>query len=216
MRLNNSRIFLQSAAKDFRRTGAVVPSSRALAHAMTSELAQNNRRAVDVLEVGGGTGSITEEIVRHIGHGGRLDVYEIDYKLACLLQTRVREDRAFQDAMAPVRIHNKAIECISPRQKYDFVISCLPFTNFDARLVRQVFELYRAVLKPGGICSFYEYILLRKAARIVSGKPSERKRVSDVSRVVSEYTDRYGYKKNMVLRNFPPAIVYHIDFGCCQ
>jgi len=208
----SNRIFLQSAARDFKRTGAVAPSSKALAQSMTSELAANPLHPIAVLEVGAGTGSITEEIVRHISRGDNLDVYEIDRKFAGLIKRRLREDEPFRAIQADVRVFNKAIERIERKPRYDFVISCLPFTNFEPEVVREIFEIYRAVLKPGGICSFYEYVLLRRAARLMSGKSAERERFAGVTKVVRDTIGRYGYKNQVVFRNFPPAAVHHIRF----
>lgn len=212
MRLNSGKVFLQSAAQDFKRTGAVAPSTRALARAMTAELARKCGPDAEVLEVGGGTGSITKEIVRHLGKGDRLDVFEIDSRFVGLLRERLLGDKAFKSPGVTVRIHNRAIEDIDPAHKYDFIVSCLPFTNFEPRVVRQIFELYRTILKPNGTCSFYEYVLMRNAARIISGNSTEKLRVVGVGGVVQEYIARYAFRRDVVLRNLPPAVVYHLRF----
>jgi phosphatidylethanolamine/phosphatidyl-N-methylethanolamine N-methyltransferase len=212
MRLNSGKVFLQSAVQDFKRTGAVAPSTRALARAMNSELVCKYRSDASVLEVGGGTGSITKEIVRNLGPRNQLDVFEIDPRFAGLLRERVRRDEGFINPGAAIRIYNKGIESINPARRYDFIISCLPFTNFEPQMVQRIFEIYRTILKPNGICSFYEYVFMRNAARIISGKPSERERVTGVANVVREYVVRYSYKREIVLRNLPPAVVYHLRF----
>jgi phosphatidylethanolamine/phosphatidyl-N-methylethanolamine N-methyltransferase len=212
MILASNRIFLQSAARDFKRTGAVAPSSRALAQSMTSELALRRLQPKAILEVGPGTGSITEEIVRHVARNDCFDIYEIDSKFACLIKRRLREDESFQNVAGTVRVFNRAIERIDRKPRYDFVISCLPFTNFAPDTVREIFEIYRSVLKPGGVCSFYEYVLVRKAARIMSGTAAARERVAGVSQVVKDYIARYGFKHHIVFRNLPPAAVHHISF----
>ena len=212
MHLRTNRLFLESAAKDFKRTGAVVPSSRTLANAMSRELAWRYRSPVRVLEVGAGTGRITEEIVRHVSLVDHVDIYEIEPTLANLIRLRIREDKAFRHVDAALRVHNKPIEKIERRPRYDFVISCLPFTNFHPGSVRDIFEIFRGILKPGGTCSFYEYIFVRKAARIMSGKPAERERMQKVGQIVREYINRYEYSHEVVLRNLPPAMVHHIRF----
>ena len=51
MPITPSRLFLASATRDFKRTGAVAPSSKTLAAAMTRELVANYRRPAAVLEV---------------------------------------------------------------------------------------------------------------------------------------------------------------------
>jgi phosphatidylethanolamine/phosphatidyl-N-methylethanolamine N-methyltransferase len=213
MQIASKRIFFQNAARDFKRTGAVAPSSRALAQSITGELTRHYRHPVSVLEVGAGTGSITEEIVRHLSKGDNLDVFEIDRRFASLIRRRLKEDPAFLDVSASVRVFNKPIEAIQRKPRYDFIISCLPFTNFLPDAVRDIFEIYRAVLNPGGVCSFYEYLFMRRAVRIISGKLQERRRVAGVSVVVRNYVANYSYKHDIVLRNLPPAMVHHIRFA---
>ena len=213
MQLSSKRVFLQSVARDFRRTGAIAPSSRALAQAMTRELAKHRRPEAHVLEVGAGTGSVTEEVVRHLGAGDHLDVCEIDRKLAGIIRHRLKNDPSFLGVKASIRVINKPIESFSREPGYDFIISCLPFTNFEAAAVRDIFELYRDLLRPGGICSFYEYILVRKATRLVTGRTAVGTRVAGVSKVVRNYIDRYCYKHQVVLLNLPPAMVHHIRFA---
>ncbi len=212
MELSSKRVFIESAARDFKRTGALVPSSKALAQAMTAELTRHYARGASVLEVGAGTGSITGEIVRHLADGDRLDVCEIDRKFAGIIRNRLKQDPCFRGVKAHVRVINRPVEAFARRPHYDFILSCLPFTNFEPDAVRDIFELYRTLLRPGGICSFYEYILVRKAARLMSGRSAGRRRVGEVGRVVREYIDKYSYRHQVVLLNFPPAMVHHIRF----
>jgi phospholipid N-methyltransferase len=212
MRLRTNLAFLESAARDFKRTGAVAPSSTSLGTAMTSELAANRRSSVRVLEVGGGTGSITRAIVRHLSPQDHLDVYEIDLKFARLIRSRVQEDKAFRSAKSQIEVHNEPIESIQRVRSYDFVISGLPFTNFEPDKVREILEIFQSVLKPGGVCTFFDYILGREAAKIVSRNPAGRKRVEGVGRVVGEYIERYEFRREVVLRNLPPAMAHHIRF----
>ena len=80
-------------------------------------------------------------------------------------------------------------------------------------MVREIFEIYRGILKPGGVCSFFEYVLIRKAARFVSGSTLERRRIAGVTRVVREYVEQYRFKHHLVMFNIPPAIVHHICFS---
>ena len=212
MRLRTNLAFLESAARDFKRTGAVAPSSSSLAAAMTSELAATRHSSARVLEVGGGTGSITRAIVRHLSPTDHLDVYEIDPKFALLIRSRVQEDKAFRAVKSQVQVHNEPIESIERVRSYDFVISGLPFTNFEPEKVRDILEIFRSVLRPGGVCTFFDYILGREAAKIVSGNLAGRERVDAVGRIVEDYIKRYEFRHEFVFRNLPPATAHHIRF----
>ena len=211
VRFAQSRVFFKSAAKDFKQTGAVAPSSRSLGRAMTSEMIQLYNWPAAVLEVGGGTGCITEVIARGMNAGDHLDVFEIDPEFSRLLCRRVKDDPPFQHIRSSVRILNQGIERIERQARYDFIISCLPFTNFQPDMVREILEIYRTILNPGGVASFFEYILLREAGQLLRGA-AERRRVAEVGRVVGEYVGRYGYRRNVVIFNIPPAMVHHLRF----
>ncbi|MBP1595477.1 MAG: translation initiation factor, partial [Acidobacteria bacterium] len=89
MSLGRNRIFLKSVARNFKRTGAVAPSSRSLGNAMICELVRNYRSPVRVLEVGGGTGNITEVIAGALRPEDHLDVFEIDEELSRVLRRRL-------------------------------------------------------------------------------------------------------------------------------
>lgn len=211
MRISHGRVFYKSAARDFKQTGAVAPSSRSLGHAMTSEMVRRYKAPAAVLEVGGGTGCITEVIAQCLKAGDHLDVYEIDAGFSDLLNRRVIEDRHFQHIRTAVSIHNRPIQEIDRQSRYDFIISCLPFTNFQPTAVREIFEIYRSLLKPGGVCSYFEYLLLREAVLLMR-RAAERKRITGVAQVVEEYVSRYGCKRDIVLMNVPPAMVHHLCF----
>jgi phospholipid N-methyltransferase len=213
MRIDSSRVFYRSAAKDFRRTGAIAPSSSSLGRAMTRELVRKYRGPANVLEVGGGTGCITKVIAQCICSGDRLDIYEIDSDFSALLNRRLAEDHSFDHIQSSVCVFNEPIECIDRNSRYDFIISCLPFTNFQPAMVREIFEIYRNLLNPGGVCSFFEYILIREAARFMRAKAAERRRVAGVAEVVGEYVRRYSYRRDLVFRNLPPAMVHHLCFS---
>jgi phosphatidylethanolamine/phosphatidyl-N-methylethanolamine N-methyltransferase len=166
---------------------------------------------VRVLEVGGGTGSITEVIAACLHPADTLDVFEIDPDFCALLRHRFTGNLAKNPGRSAIRIHNQPIEAIDREARYDFIFSCLPFTNFQPDDVREIFELYRRILNPGGVCSFFEYIFIRAAARVVRGA-EERRRAAGVERVVAEYLNRWCFRSDLVLFNIPPAKVLHISF----
>jgi phosphatidylethanolamine/phosphatidyl-N-methylethanolamine N-methyltransferase len=180
---------------------------------MTSELTARSTAPARVLEVGGGSGSITEVVARRLPPGSRLDVYEIDSVLAGVLRRHFTGKAAARFPKVDIRVYNSPIESIEARPVYDYIVSCLPFTNFQPDAVRRIFEIYRALLGPDGVCSFYEYILVRRLALMVTSKTHERLRVASVGDVVRHYTESYCFKREVVLYNIPPAGVFHLRFS---
>ena len=65
--------------------------------------------------------------------------------------------------------------------QFDLVISGLPLNNFSSEDVQDILQAYAKLLKPGGILSFFQYILIRPAKMFVSVGP-ERDRLKGVGR----------------------------------
>ena len=82
-------LFLSRWAKAPGRMGAVAPSSRALALAMAAEIPASDHDA-PVIELGGGTGSITSGLLESGIAPSRLVVIERDRHLAALLRQRFK------------------------------------------------------------------------------------------------------------------------------
>src|SRR5205085_1937778 len=88
------RFFKECAAffgefrRQFRTTGAILPSSRFLARALVYQLRQP-RPAARILEVGPGTGSVTRAIARHMLPDDRLDAVEINERFVNHLERAV-------------------------------------------------------------------------------------------------------------------------------
>lgn len=77
--------FFRQWLKNPLRTAAVVPSSTELAAAMIAELPEGTRR---VIELGGGTGAITRELLAAGIHGTQLLVLELNEELHAHLHAR--------------------------------------------------------------------------------------------------------------------------------
>src|SRR5207237_6240043 len=95
-------------------------------------------------------------------------------------------------------------------QRYDRIVSGLPLNNFATDEVRQILDVFRRLAKPGGILSFFEYVAVRRAKRLVSGR-SERQRLSEISSLIGGLADR-EIRRDCVLWNVTPAWVPHIKW----
>lgn len=192
--------------------GAVAPSSRALAAAISEPFRRCNRRC-DVLEVGAGTGPVTRYLGTILKPGDTLDVCEIQDDFAEILERDVLSGAEFAQPRAEgrVRVLRHAIQELSPDKRYDFVISGLPLTAFELCDVEQVFDVIRGCLKPGGVFSYFEYIGLRRTSRAFSlGR--KRARVRAVSRYLSSTIREFEFARHTVLGNIPPAHARHLRF----
>lgn len=198
--------FLRESRRQFRYTGAVLPSSRFLARALVSEV-RKPRGPARILEVGPGTGSVTAALVKHMLPWDRLDAVEINSHFIHVLQRRLdNEWRARRDR---IELIHSPVEELPGEGVYDYIISGLPFNNFPVGLVRTIFQAYSRLLKPGGTLSYFEYVLAREFQHAFVSR-RERRRLYRIGRFVDGYVNAYQIRWQPVLVNVPPAIVRHL------
>jgi phospholipid N-methyltransferase len=200
--------FWRESRRHFRTTGALLPSSRFLARALTSPLAAF-RPPCRILEVGPGTGSVTRVVLRHLSPGDQLDCVELNEHFVERLRLCLRHDRRFIALSHQVRVIHSPVEELPGEAQYDYIISGLPLNNFPVSLVRDIFKAYSRLLKPGGVLSYFEYVLIRQLKTPFVNR-RERRRLYRVGRLVSRYIRSYQVQRQQVLMNVPPAIVRHL------
>jgi phospholipid N-methyltransferase len=200
--------FFRESRRHFRNTGALLPSSRFLARALASPLAVP-RPPCRILEVGPGTGSVTREILRRLQPGDWLDCVELNEQFVERLNLCLRRDPRFVPYQSQVHVIHRPIEELPGEALYDHIISGLPLNNFPVDLVRDIFDAYSRLLKPGGVLSYFEYVLIRHLKTPFSGR-KERRRLYRVGRLVGDYIRAYQVHRQQVLMNVPPAVVRHL------
>jgi phosphatidylethanolamine/phosphatidyl-N-methylethanolamine N-methyltransferase len=206
---------------------------------MTAPMRAAGNRAIRVLEVGPGTGIVTQSIVRHLPAAAQLDVVELQRDFVQLLEERFQAEDLFRDARDRAQIHHMSLqafaELVRPADRdtgapvaarsgdanpddrvvapapYDFIISGLPLNNFDPGAIAEIFEIFRTLLKPGGTLSYFEYMYVRQVRRTISfGK--RRQHIERLDRALIEPWRNNEYRRDRVWLNFPPAWVHHLRF----
>lgn len=211
--LKNQAAFFRQFRKRFETTGAIAPSSRFLARSMTSFLAARNPSTpVRVLEIGPGTGPVTESIVKQLRPGDVFDLVELNEEFVGILRARFENETEWQRVRSQSTIHQLPVQEFVSDEPYDFVISGLPLNNFPAELVTSITETYFRLLKPGGVLSYFEYMYVRPVRRTVT-RGAERIRISSIDETLKAHCERCRIRRDNVWFNVPPAWVQHLRKG---
>jgi phosphatidylethanolamine/phosphatidyl-N-methylethanolamine N-methyltransferase len=153
--LADSGLFLREWFADPQRTGSVTPSSPKLAAAMARWLPSDPESYV--LELGPGTGAVTQALIERGLREDRLVAIENNPKLARLLHRRFpRAHIITGDAWhLDVLLREQA----EPIESVGAVISSLPLLNFPPAEADTLAEKIRAILEHGGKWVQYSYHL---------------------------------------------------------
>jgi phosphatidylethanolamine/phosphatidyl-N-methylethanolamine N-methyltransferase len=153
--LGDTTLFLQEWLVNPQRTGAVAPSSPKLAAAMARWLPSDPESYV--LELGPGTGAVTEALLERGLREDRLVAIEKNSKLAHLLRNRFPSAHIITgDAW---HLDELLDGCREPIERVGAVISSLPLLNFPPAEAEALAKKIRAILEHGGKWVQYSYHL---------------------------------------------------------
>ncbi|MGW5329687.1 class I SAM-dependent methyltransferase [Streptomyces sp. NPDC004014] len=202
-------MFLLEAARDLRTTGAIAPSSKALARLLTNPVDEPDSGPLNILEVGAGTGSVTRTLIPRLTCGSRLDVVEANPRFTVQLRHLVRTHPHLAGHSERARIHHALVEELDIDHRYDVIVSGLPFTNFTPAQVEKIMDRYMHLLEPGGTLTYFAYRGTRYV-RALTATRAEARRHRGVEEVLAEFQRRYATGCWTVWANLPPARVWHL------
>lgn len=209
-RLTDYQTFLTQFLRNYETTGSVIPSGRALASALCRHVGQG-KASQNILEAGPGTGAVTERIIERLRNDDQLWMVELNPTFAAHLRSAFKEKRSFREASGRCHLVEGSVQDLAHQGHFDLVISGLPLNNFSSDDVRAILQAYSKLLKPGGILSFFQYILIRPAKMFMSGG-SERDRLRGVGDAIEGMLGEREFAREWVWPNVPPAWVHHIRF----
>ncbi len=214
MNLRESLYFFSRFQESIATVGSILPTSQFAAVTMASEFVRMSGPRT-VLEAGSGTGAITAAIVEQMRPGDRLICYEMDAGLADFLRQRFANEDSFRRVRDQVEIVEGDVMKIDPTLRFDAIISAIPFNNLPATLIAGILDTYKLILKPGGTFTYIEYAYLRKLRTpFLSGESLQRHHES--SAVLDPFLRQYEYRRDLTLRNVPPAWIHHLRLSAAE
>lgn len=208
---HEQREFFRQFREQFHETGAVAPSSRFLARALTGPLCRRTKRPARILEVGPGTGAVTRSIVELLQPGDHLDLVELNPRFVEILQERFLNGIPASAQAARIAVHQCPLQEFSGEGGYDYIISGLPLNNFSPSLVREIFEAYFRLLAPQGVLSYFEYMYVRSLRQTLSLDGSQRQRLRELDAIIGPHLQEHRIHRDWVFVNLPPAWVQHLQ-----
>jgi phosphatidylethanolamine/phosphatidyl-N-methylethanolamine N-methyltransferase len=159
--ISDSTVFLREWIANPQRTGAVAPSSPQLGAAMARWLPRD--RESFVLELGPGTGAVTDALLKQGLREDRLVAIENNPNLAKRLRKRFpRAQIITGDAW---QMDDLLRELREPVGSVGAVISSLPLLNFPKAQADELAQKIRAVLEPRGRWVQYSYQIVKDRSR---------------------------------------------------
>ena len=207
--ISEYRVFLKEFVVNYHTTGAVLPSGRRLSRALASYVA-DGAGPKRILEVGPGTGPVTRRIIEAMGPEDRLDLVELNDAFVANLRRRLETEPLFMAVADRVRIFHCPVEDLTGQGTYDRMISGLPLNNFQPDEVQRILDAMAALLAPGGVLSFFEYIAIRRVKAVVSGRAG-RQRLAGIGRVLDAVLSQGEVRRDWIWPNVPPAWVHHVQ-----
>jgi phospholipid N-methyltransferase len=235
------RIFWREFRRTFHGTGAVLPSGRGLAKALAHYVREGAgprreekgvrtllperpggcfaQKSPDpffsgrrILEVGPGTGAVTYQIVHAMRPDDRLVLVERNEEFVARLRDRLANDPAINSVADRITLVHAGVEELADEEPFDVIVSGLPLNNFSVELVEQLLAQMRQMLAPQGTLSFFEYVAIRRAKAMVSGR-ADRARLQGIGRALGGLLETAEVRRDCVLTNVPPAWVHHVRFS---
>ena len=206
----NYRLFWQEFRRTFESTGAIAPSGPKLCRELARYIAGDGKGR-RILEVGPGTGVVTDAIINQMGPADTLDIVELNERFVAALRDRLQTQATWNRVADRIRIHHLPIEQLPADEKFEAIVSGLPFNNFPVELVQSILVHLERLAAPGATLSFFEYVAIRRVKSVVCKRP-DRERLTGITRTLSDLFAKRQFRQECVLANVPPAWVHHLRY----
>ena len=182
--------FLKAAIRSPLGVGTIFPSSPQLSQAMLDF--SNFESAKSVVELGPGTGAITQPLYNQMPEGQQYVGIEMNAEMVAALTTRFPHMRFIEGSAEGI------VKALGGEARADLVISSLPWTLFSPEFQQKLLNEIKKALRPGG--EFVTYVCLNAMVFPSAGTLKKALRSTFGSYDTSP----------MVWMNVPPAMIYRV------
>lgn len=135
------------------KTGAILPSNNKLCELITDTADLQN--VSTVVELGSGTGVITEKILQKKAEDTTFFALEINPAFVESTKTKCPEAVVYQSSAENIMKHLE----LHGESGCDRIISSLPWSTFNRQMQKTLLDSIYDVLNPGGLFLTYAYVL---------------------------------------------------------
>ncbi len=189
------KTFAVEALANYKTTGAVAPSSRYLARAMLLPLTL--RPGCVVVELGAGTGVMTQALLDILPADGALFAFEINGRFYEYLKKKFSDKRLVllktRAEHLKKELHKRGYEHV------DAIVSSLALGFFSDSERRALLDSFVPLMDDNSVYTQYQYI---QGLELTNG----RFRRFNIQSLLRQYF--YSVQCNTVWRNIPPAFVF--------
>lgn len=178
-----------------RSIGAVAPSSPALAEAMVQDFDLDG--AVQVIELGPGTGALTAALVPRLGPSSR--ILAIDREP--LFVERLQRQWPGVESVCGSATALREIAAERGLGPVDLIMSGLPFASLPVAVTTQILDGIEHTLRPGGTFATFQYVHAYRWPSAVAFRRAISRRMGSPP------------VRTLVLKNLPPAYVLRWQRG---
>ena len=210
MSLRDKYLFLQQLGNGFSDIGAIFPTGSPAARSLCSEI-RRTRGPKRILEVGCGTGPVTEAVLDSMSDEDTLTVCDLNTSFLNYVKKRFEEEPKFAARADQVSFYLGDVTEFGEENDFDIIISSIPFTTLDSDILKRVIEHYKLLLTPGGSLTYIEYAYFRDIRDALQPVHKDQ-RYGQVSDQIREMLESYEFRSEVIRSNFPPAVVRSLRF----
>jgi phosphatidylethanolamine/phosphatidyl-N-methylethanolamine N-methyltransferase len=170
------------------------------------------RTPLSILELGAGTGSVTEQILAKMNSEDTLMICEINPSFMRQLKSKLEKNQNFQTHRSRITFFTGPVQELPEDTSYNAFIASLPFLNFDIETVNDIFTKLERIAQPESVMTYYEYIGLRRIGKVLSPQ-TRRERLHQID---SFFREKHASQKlfhKRVWLNMLPIKIHTLKIG---